>query len=230
MRKIRADLHIHTCLSPCGDLDMTPRAIVREARRLGLDVIAICDHNSSENIPYVIKIASEGGPEIIPGMEVCTEEEAHLLALFPDLKSLSLFQDRIYEKLQLGENDEKAFGYQVVVNEFDEVMEFNKRLLLGSVSLSLREVVSAVHELAGLAVASHVDREAFSIIGQLGFIPDDLNLDAVEISSYFPIRKAVFQLHLSPDLPIIRSSDAHNLSQLGQSVTEFWMESGTVAE
>ena len=188
--EFRADLHIHTCLSPCAELDMTPYRIVERAASLGLNVIAICDHNSVENAEVTKRLAKGKGINAIPGIEVTSFEEVHIVGLFRDIDSVLRIQDIVYENLQTGENDVDAFGYQVVVNENDEVLSFNNRLLIGATTLSVSKVVETIHTLGGLAIAAHIDREGYGIIGQLGFIPHDLNLDALEISRNITIDDA----------------------------------------
>ena len=181
-RLVKIDLHIHTCLSPCASLDMTPQKIVAEACRKGIEIIAVTDHNSVENARAVMKSARKCDLTVIPGIEVTTSEEVHIVGLFEEMAQAREMQSLVYENLQEGTNDEDLFGMQVVANDFDEVERMNSRLLIGATALPVHEVVKAIHGLNGLAVAAHIDRERFGIIGQLGFIPDDLELDAVEIS------------------------------------------------
>ncbi|MBI5188431.1 MAG: PHP domain-containing protein, partial [Nitrospirae bacterium] len=172
--EFRADLHIHTCLSPCADLLITPYRIVEKAASLGLNIIAICDHNSAENVEVAKRVAKEKGINAISGIEITSSEEVHILGLFGDIEDALKMQDIVYENLQLGENDEEVFGMQVIVNEKDEVLDFNKRLLIGATRLSVNKIVETIHSLGGLAIAAHIDREGFGIIGQLGFIPPEL--------------------------------------------------------
>jgi 3',5'-nucleoside bisphosphate phosphatase len=214
-RLIAADLHIHTCLSPCATLDMTPRKIVAEACTKGLEIIAVTDHNSAENTPGVIRAATETDLYVIPGIEVTTSEEVHILGLFEEIDQAFAMQRVVYDNLQSGENDEDLFGIQVVSNEFDEVESINTRLLIGATSLNLSEVVDAIHRQKGLAVAAHIDRESFGVIGQLGFIPDDLDLDAVEISKRLPIDQARNRFKEYKRFPFITASDAHDLKEIG---------------
>jgi predicted metal-dependent phosphoesterase TrpH len=118
LRTMKADLHIHTCLSPCGELEMSPKGIAEQAKIKEIDILGICDHNSSENVPALIKAAQKYEIVVLPGMEVTSQEEVHILALFDELESALELQEIIYAHLH-GENDEKAFGMQVVVNEDD---------------------------------------------------------------------------------------------------------------
>lgn len=182
LRKFIADLHIHTCLSPCADLGMTPSAIVKTASEKGLDIIAITDHNSAENVSAAKKTGEKTGITVLAGMEITSTEEAHILALFDDAESVIKLQDAVYKNLMSGENDARRFGDQIVVNEKDEVLGFNNRLLIGATALTAYDILNTIHSLKGISIASHIDREAFSIISQLGFIPEDLKFDALEIS------------------------------------------------
>ncbi|MCS6803781.1 MAG: PHP domain-containing protein [Blastocatellia bacterium] len=225
MREFKADLHIHTCLSPCAELEMSPRNIVSTAKRRGLDVISICDHNSAENVPAVGINAAREGIAVIGGMEVTSKEEVHIVALFGNDEHLFSLQEIVYENLH-GTNDEKLYGEQVIVNEEEEVLGFCPKLLIGATDLTLEKLVTLIHDLGGLAIAAHVDREGFGIIGQLGFIPDGLPLDALELAD--PHRRELIpQPH---HLPFITASDAHTLDRIGQRVTTFFMRSVSLNE
>jgi len=219
LKVLSADLHIHTCLSPCADLDMTPMKIVREALKRNLSIISITDHNSAQNVAAVIAAAQDSDLSVIPGIEVTTSEEVHVIGLFEEIISALSMQELVYENLQPGENDEDLFGIQVVANEFDEVEEINKRLLMGATLLSLDDVISAIHERGGLAVAAHVDRASFSILSQLGFIPQGLNLDAVEISKRLTLKEARVRFKQYEWVPFITASDAHFTEEIGASPT-----------
>ena len=227
LRLFKADLHLHTCLSPCTELDMSPRKIIAAAQLKGMDIIGICDHNSTENSPALIKAARHTDIHVIPGMEVTSREEVHVLGLFDDLASALELQGRIYENLP-GKNDTEAFGMQVVVNEKEEVLGFNEKLLIGATTLPLEEIIRLIHSLGGIAIASHIDREAFSLVGQLGFIPEDIDLDAVEVSPRISLEEA--KARYPSSYPITTSSDAHYPDDIGKSYTSFWLEDGTVTE
>ncbi len=217
LRSVTADLHVHTCLSPCATLDMTPRKIVQEACKKGLAVIAVTDHNSAENAGAVMAAARDSGIYIIPGMEVTTSEEVHIVGLFPETESALSMQELVYERLQPGQNDEDIFGIQVVANDLDEVEAINKRMLIGATDLSVEQVIEAIHDRGGLAVAAHIERESFSIIGQLGFIPVDLHLDAIEVSKAMTLKKARSQFKGYDCVPLTTASDAHSIEEIGVS-------------
>ena len=229
MRKFRADLHIHSCLSPCGDDEMKPRAVVNQALSMGLDMIAICDHNSAENIAAFVSAGSERGLAVIPGMEVTSKEEIHLLTLFDKQEDCMVLQALIDQNLP-GENVEEVFGYQTVVNEKDETIGTNKKMLIGATLLSLEQIVSMVGSLRGVIIASHIDRQAFSLLGQLGFIPEGISLDGLEISSRTSQEEAQKRFHAYRHYPFVRFSDAHYLEDIGKNSTCFLLAQTTSAE
>ncbi len=222
MRKVRADLHLHTCLSPCADNTMQTAAIIEQAKKVGLDMIGICDHNSGENVRAMMKAGERQGLTVIPGVEVTSREEVHILGLFSTEQDLMCLQDIIYENLP-GQNDEEAFGPQLVIDEYGNVVGQNSRLLIGATTLTLEQIIDAIHQFAGLAIASHIDRQRFSLIGQLGFIPKGLKLDAVEVSIPSSARQEY-------DYPVVTSSDAHFLEDIGRNSTCFMIEDISVRE
>jgi predicted metal-dependent phosphoesterase TrpH len=227
LKVFKADLHIHTCLSPCSDLEMSPQNIAQQARSRDIAVLGICDHNSAENTPALMEAGRRFQLCVLPGLEVTSEEEVHVLALFDRVEAALDLQRAVYSLLP-GENDAEAFGTQAVVNVEGEVLEFNSKLLIGATELSLEEVVRRIHLLEGLAIASHIDRESFSLLGQLGFIPKGLDLDALEVSPRMTLDEA--RAKFDTDLPLVTASDAHFLKDIGAATTAFFMESGTVAE
>ena len=229
LKEFRADLHIHTCLSPCGDLGMSPAEIVRQAVERGIQIVAVCDHNTTENSAAVIKAARGRGLTVLPGMEITTREEVHIAALFENMADALAMQMLIYDNLE-GENDAKIFGRQPVVDADGLVLGFNPRLLIGATKLSIEETVNAIHSHKGLAIAAHIDREGFGIIGQLGFIPRGLKLDALEISPNLEIATARIRFDKYRGYPFLRSSDAHCLEDVGQGTTVFLLEQASLEE
>jgi hypothetical protein len=229
IREFRCDFHVHTCLSPCADLDMYPRAVVAMSLARRLDIVAICDHNASENAQYVIKCAEGTGLTVLPGMEITSSEEVHVLALFDNLETLNRLQDLVYRHLP-GENDENVFGCQAIVNEHDEVEGLSERLLIGATTLPLQQIVSEIHGFGGLAIAAHIDRESFGIFGQLGFIPDDLALDALEISRRTGLAAARQRWPELARIAFIESSDSHVITDIGKGITRAFLEAATTAE
>jgi predicted metal-dependent phosphoesterase TrpH len=230
LKEFKGDLHIHTCLSPCADLEMSPLAIVKKAAECKLDIIAITDHNSAENIIAAQKASENMGLTVLAGMEIASSEEAHILAFFDDTESIIKLQDIAYDNLLPGENDEKLFGEQIIVNEKDEVLDFNKRLLIGATLLTAQEIVTTIHSLGGLAIASHIDKEAFSIISQLGFIPEDLEFDALEMSPNMDRKNAEESFEMYNSFTWISSSDAHYLGDIGKRTTSFFMNEPSLKE
>jgi len=227
LRPFKADLHVHTCLSPCTELDMSPKGILVTAKKKEIDIIGICDHNSSENSLAVMNAAKKMNINVIPGMEVTSQEEVHVLALFDEVENALKMQEYVYQNLP-GENDEDAFGMQVIVNEKEEVLGHNNKLLIGATTIPLEKIIQTIHSFNGIVIASHIDRESFSIIGQLGFIPDNLELDALEISPAITPEEA--KKRYSDNYPIICSSDAHYPDDIGKAFTSFLLKDGTLTE
>jgi len=219
------DLHVHTCLSPCADLSMVPRTIVERARQTGLDAVGICDHNSAANVQAVHEAGEEAGIGVIAGMEVTTAEEIHLLALFESEKKLGQFADLVRDHLP-GVNNPELFGDQIVVGKNGDPVSLEESLLIGATDFGVSRTVKEIHRLGGLAIASHVDRQTFSILSQLGFIPIELDLDGVELSHHAGPEEH-YQLR---SLPVVRSSDAHFPEEIGSTFTTFFVEEATVAE
>ncbi len=201
---------------------MTPSAIVTRAKAAGLDMIAICDHNSTENTAAVARAGERHSLAVIPGIEMCSREEVHVLGLFKGEEARARIQSIVEKKLP-GENTESIFGAQTLVDQWDQVTGSSTRLLIGATDLGLEQVVEAIHDCGGLAVAAHIDRQRFSVIGQLGFIPEGLPLDAVEVSPACSVRE-------HKDFPVIRSSDAHCLGDIGKCSTSFFVNAPTLDE
>lgn len=229
MRLFKADLHIHSCLSPCGDLDMSPRAIVERSLERGLDLIALCDHNSAENAGAALREGARRGLPVLAGLEISSREEVHVLAIFDTEKQALTMQDLVYRCLR-GTNRPELFGDQVVANEFDEVEGFNDRRLIGATELDLKDVVREAHRLGGLTIASHVDRPSFSILSQLGFIPSDLDLDALEVSRHMLRGSVRREIPEVGEFPIVAFSDAHFLDDIGRPHTLLFLEGPNVSE
>lgn len=205
---------------------MTPARIIRQAIEKGLDMIAISDHNSAENIETALKIASGYEISVLPAMEVTSSEEAHVLAIFNGKESVFRMQDTVYRSLPK-ESVDRGREWQVLVNENDEVMGFNNKLLIGATNLSLKEIVNEIHSLDGLAVASHVDRGAFSVISQMGFVPEDIVFDAFEVINDEAAEQG---LMFHPGVPRVKFSDAHNLTDISARRTVFVMEEASFDE
>ncbi len=213
----RFDLHIHSCLSPCGDLDSSPSAIVRAAKAAGLDGIMISDHNSSRNSPALAEACQRETLRCLFGMEVTSSEEVHSLAVFDTLEQAAAMTETCYDALPKRVNQPEVFGYQAVVDADENVKELEWRLLGAPTCLALRDVGLRVHELGGLFIAAHLDRSVFSVTSQLGGLAGDEGFDAVELSRHADV--AVWSVK-TLGLPFIRSSDAHDLEGIGAIWTE----------
>jgi len=230
MQTYRADLHIHTVLSPCGDLDMSPRNIVALAKARNLDIIAITDHNSTLHGPLARRLATPLGIKVLFGAEVTTREEAHCVCLFDTEEQRQAFQAFIDHNLPNLPNNPDKFGYQVVVDENDEILQEVEPLLISALKSSVGEVQAKVHKLNGLFIPAHVDRPRYSLISQLGFIPPDLRFDALEIfRNTDPSEFLALHSYLK-NPTLIKNSDAHFPDQLGELYTKYLLESPTFEE
>ncbi len=230
MRLFSADLHIHTVLSPCGDLDMSPGRIVEEASRKGLDIIGITDHNSTLQCRITARLAYDKGIYVMQGAEVTTKEEVHCLAFFENSTALGKFQEFLDSSLPAIMNDPDKFGHQVVVDENELIIYEEKKLLFGALNKSLEEVESFVHSLNGLFIPAHIDRRKNSIYSQLGFLPPDLKADALEVSFASSPEKFASMHPEIKTFPIIRSSDAHLPADIGRERTGFYMLNASFQE
>ncbi len=208
---------------------MSPKRVIERAIEEKLDIIGICDHNSAENILATKKLSSDK-ITVLAGMEITSIDEVHILSLFDDTYSILDLQKEVYKYLTPGVNEKNVFGEQIIVNEYDEVEGYNTRLLLGATSLTLEDLVNKVHLLGGIAIASHVDRENYGIINQLGFIPEDIDFDALEISYRITEEEAVQKFPQISHYPLITSSDAHYLDDIGRKTTSFFIEEPSVNE
>jgi hypothetical protein len=209
---------------------MSPREVVNAAAQKGLGLIGICDHNSAENVSAVKKAGERNGLMVLGGMEVTSSEEAHLLVYFEDDHDLLDFQEHVYLHLT-GKNDEHSFGLQVIADDEDGVTGFCDKFLIGATSLSAEAIVAKARSAKGgsLVIAAHVDRESYSIIGQLGFIPPGLALDAVEVSA-MTAADAKKKFPDCGNYRVVTSSDAHQPEDIGKRFTWLSIESGTIGE
>jgi len=230
LRRLRADLHIHTCLSPCGELAMSPRAVVERARAAGLDLIAVTDHNTTENAGAVIEAAAGTELAVLPGIELTTAEEVHVLGLFETGAALGPFQEEVYRNLPDLPAKMKFVEDQVLVDAADYVRGFCPRCLFGATLFSVQEAVELIRSHGGLAIACHIDRESFSLISQLGFIPPGLRLEAVEVSPRLTAEEARAEFGPFDPLQVVRFSDAHKPEEIGSVATEFLVERPSLGE
>lgn len=189
MNQYKADLHIHTLLSPCGDLEMSPAAIVQRAADLSIDILGITDHNSTRHAPLIAKLAKEQGIFTLCGAEVTTREEAHCLAFFSDFEKLDDFQKYLDDHLPNIKNDTNIFGYQVVIDEQEMIVDEIEKLLISAIDQSIDQITKKVRELGGMFIPAHIDRPKFSLTSQLGFVPPGMDADALEVSVHSSSQK-----------------------------------------
>jgi hypothetical protein len=208
---------------------MSPRNIIARARSVGLDMLAICDHNSAENACAVIRAAAAACPVTLPGLEICSREEVHVLAIFEHPDAALTMQSTVFDHLA-GRNTPEIFGDQPVVGDDDEILCFQDRLLIGATDLGLEWIIGEIHRLRGLAIASHIDREAFGVIGHLGFIPPSLHFDALELCSPMTAAAAVVRFPSAAPFVLIRNSDAHRLEEIGTGACTYLMEAPVFEE
>lgn len=214
LKVFSADLHIHTCLSPCADLEMSPQNIVREAIKKGIEIIAITDHNCTKNVKGVFEAAKGTNLKIFYGIEITTKEEVHLLAYFPSLKKINCFNNFVEKNIDKT-NDRKVFDEQIIANGKDEILGFCKYNLFSAVKKSIGFIVEEIHLLGGLAIPAHIDREGFGIIGQLGFFPENIKFDGVECYD----RNSSLISDILKKYGSLTSSDAHKLEEIGKRKT-----------
>jgi predicted metal-dependent phosphoesterase TrpH len=208
---------------------MSPKKIVQKSIEQQLDLIAICDHNTAENVAATMREGNRQGIAVLPGMEICSREEVHMVTLFNNVDDALKMQQYIYKHLS-GKNQPEVFGHQVIADELDQVLGENTRLLIGATQLSLIQIVEKAHHLGAICISSHVDRPSYSLIGQLGFIPEDLHIDAVEVSFRVPLEKAHTQVPGIGNYPCVTSSDAHFLHDIGKVWTEFKLAAPSLDE
>ena len=231
IRSFRADLHVHTLLSPCAAVEMTPRNIIRHAVEAGIDIVAITDHNAGDNVEAAFRAAVGTGVTVLPGMEVETSEEAHILTLFDKMSSFAKWREFVEAHRTDLLNNENRLGAQFIVDEEDNLIRSETVMLLAALKADVAIITAVVRELGGICVASHVDRPAYSLIGQLGFIPADVHLAAVEVSRVTPLEKARLLMPAIRGYPIIVSSDGHTVDDfLSGPKTIFFMEAPTIVE
>lgn len=216
MIAVKADLHIHTVLSPCGDLDMSPGNIVDEACAKCLKIIGITDHNSTLHVPVTRRVAEKKGIFVLGGAEVTTREEVHCLTFFPDDDALHEFQKYIEENQPVIPNDVEKFGYQPVVDENEQIVEMIDKLLITGLNRSINDVEKEVHRLGGIFIPAHIDKAVNSVFSQLGFLPPKLQIDALEISPHISENEIRKKFFISENITIITNSDAHYLKDIGK--------------
>lgn len=230
MKFLRADLHIHTILSPCGDLEMSPANIISEAARKELDIIGITDHNTTRQCNLISRLAEEKGIFVMQGAEVTTKEEVHCLTFFENNDTLRTFQEFLDENLPDFPNNPLIFGHQVQVDEDEIIIYEEKKLLVNAISKTIKEVEVFVHSLNGLFIPAHIDRRKNSIYSQLGFLPENMKADALEVSRATTPEQFSASHPEIIKYPLLRSSDAHYPEHIGTAFTVWHINEPTFTE
>lgn len=212
--RVYYDLHLHSCLSPCGSEDMTPANVVNMARLLGYDMIALTDHNSCLNTPAAVRFGKENGMVVVPGMELCTREEAHVICLFPNVESAMGFHRYVSQQSAKVKNRPEIFGRQIIMDENENIIGEEETLLLNATAIGVNDVVKEARSFGGAAFPAHVDKSAYSVIASLGVVPPEAGFAAAEISA---AGDTVKLLSAHPELNgkiLLRNSDAHYLENM----------------
>lgn len=212
---MRYDLHLHTCLSPCADRDMTPATVAGLAKLAGAELIAVTDHNSALNLPAAEKACREYGLRLLPGLEVTTAEELHLLCYFKTVEAALEYGRELYAALPALPCDPAIWGEQWVTDEEDRVLDKVDKLLTAACAWPLEEAAARCRALGGEPVPAHADAESYSVFAMLGLLPPEAGFSAVELRR--PELAAEYERRglLPPGLEVFASSDAHFLSAVG---------------
>ncbi|MDF2906783.1 MAG: putative metal-dependent phosphoesterase family [Herbinix sp.] len=218
MLKLSYDLHIHSCLSPCGDDDMTPGNIVGMAALKGLQIIAVTDHNSCKNCPAILELAKQHDIVALPGMELTTMEEVHALCLFAELEDALRFNEYVSSKLMKIPNNERVFGKQEICNEEDEVIGREPYLLINATEISFDDLGGLMREYHGVYLPAHIDKNSNSLLSNLGFISPEADFVIAEFADITKYEKISDQNPYLKECNIITNSDAHELGRMNEAV------------
>ena len=214
LREYHYDLHMHSCLSPCADDDMTPNNMVNMAQMCGLDIIAVTDHNAVSNCAAAMEVGRRSGLIVLPGMELTTSEEIHVVCLFPDIGPAREFAAGVYDSLPPIDNRPDIFGRQILLNDQDEPAGEERRLLLNASGLGIYEVPAAVEALGGVAILAHIDRHSNGVLGVLGDIDPLMGYSLAELS---PLARADDYRERFSFLRYTHDSDAHQLWNIAEA-------------
>jgi hypothetical protein len=226
--KISADLHIHSTLSPCAALEMSPAAIVGRARELSLDLIAVTDHNSMANAFVTAALAEKAGVKALFGMEAQTREDVHVLCYFEDRLQAGRFDERVYSLLPDVRNNPDTFGDQVVVDEQDNIVRHEEKLLINALDITLIGLLELVRLHGGLAIPAHVEAPPYGLLVNLGMVPAELAEAPLEIAYESSREQALREFPGLRLHPLLRNSDAHYLRDIGRARTLFTASSPTL--
>ena len=205
------DLHMHSALSPCGDDENTPNNLVHMAMLKELDLIAITDHNSAFNLPAAAKVAQACDLLLLPGLEITTAEEVHLLAYFPRVEQAVEFGAFIYESLPDVKNREEIFGHQYIMDEQDEIIGSLDKLLINACPYSYEYLVKEIQKNGGVPVPAHVNKSSNSLLANLGFIPEDVGVSCLEIWRQASLDGVDVERYR-----LLSSSDAHTFLDIAE--------------
>ena len=230
MKWYKTDLHIHSVLSPCGDLGMSPQNIVKKAVSENLDIIAVTDHNAIANCAPTVKMAEKNGIYCFYGIEIQTAEEIHIVAIFESDDDITTFYEELYKVLPDMENDAEFFGDQVVVDENDNILNFEKKTLINSILWDLDTTVNKIKKYNGFCFPAHVDAQTYSIIGQLGFLPPQNEFIAAGISRNVGKKDLIKKFPYLKNYSLIRSSDSHYLKEIGSGYSNFYLKKANLTE
>ena len=218
--KLKYDFHLHSCLSPCGDNDMTPYNLVNMAKLLGYDIIALTDHNSCLNCPAALKAGEEAGITVVPGMELCTSEEIHAVCLFPDLKNALEFSDYVKSTMPPVKNDASIFGEQLIMDSTDRIIGNEEILLTAASGISIDDAVKEVSRFGGAVFPAHLDRASYSVLSVLGFMYPEMGFAAAEFTHKAYIPQYEEKHPLLKEMKKLRNSDAHYLENMVEPSVE----------
>ena len=228
MIPLHYDLHIHSCLSPCGDNESTPGNIVGMSVIKNLDVIALTDHNTCKNCASAMAIGKEYGITVIPGMELTTSEEVHVLCLFHNLEDAMGFDAYVEPRILQIPNDPKAFGDQFLCDENDEVIGTFPPLLISATDISFDKVDEAIKPFNGVMVPAHIDKNSFSLMSNLGFVPPDSDFKCFELANMANLHKLQEANPYLKNCNVITDSDAHYIDRINEAVNTLYAQSNSI--
>lgn len=214
MNRYFYDMHLHSCLSPCGDNDMTPNNIVNMGLISSLDIIALTDHNSCKNCPAAMTVAKKCGITLICGMELCTSEEIHVICLFDTLENAMDFDSYVEKHIPDIKNNEQIFGQQLILDSNDNITAHYDKLLVTATDISVTDVTKLCDDFHGACYPAHIDKSSYSLLSQLGDIPSECGFTSYEISARGDVAHLKEQFNVLNNAPLLLSSDAHYLEDI----------------